>query len=60
MILDTNAVIAAINNRTTNVRWRLEAAIAGGTPVGIPTIVSFEMRYGIAKSARAQENIPRS
>jgi tRNA(fMet)-specific endonuclease VapC len=54
--LDTNAVISAINRRKPNVRRRLEAAIAGGTPVGIPTIVLFEMRYGIAKSARAQEN----
>jgi tRNA(fMet)-specific endonuclease VapC len=54
--LDTNAVIAATNNRKPNVRRRLEAAIAGGTPVGILTIVSFELRYGIAKSARAQEN----
>ncbi len=54
--LDTNAVIAAINRRQPNVRRRLEAALAGGTPVGIPTIVLFEMRYGIAKSARVQEN----
>ncbi len=54
--LDTNAVIAAINRRQPNVRRRLEAAIAGGTPVGISTIVLFEMRYGIAKSTRPREN----
>jgi predicted nucleic acid-binding protein len=53
--LDTNAVIAAINKRKPNVRRRLEAAIAAGASVGVPTIVLFEMRYGIAKSARAQE-----
>ena len=41
--LDTNAVIAAINRRQPDVRRRLEAALAGGTPVGIPTIVLFEI-----------------
>jgi tRNA(fMet)-specific endonuclease VapC len=54
--LDTNAVIAAINRRSPNVRLRLEAAIAAGEPVGISTIVLFELRYGIIKSARPQEN----
>jgi tRNA(fMet)-specific endonuclease VapC len=54
--LDTNAVIAAINGRKPDLRRRLEAAIAGGAPIGIPTIVLSEMRYGIAKSARPQEN----
>jgi tRNA(fMet)-specific endonuclease VapC len=54
--LDTNSVIAAINRRKPDVRRRLEAALAEGAPIGIPTIVLFEMRYGIAKSARPQEN----
>ena len=54
--LDTNAVIAAINRRKPDVRWRLEAVIAEGAIIGIPTIVLFELRYGIAKSARLQEN----
>src|SRR5271170_5591495 len=54
--LDTNVVVAAINRRTPEVRRRLEAAIAGGAPVGIPTVVLFEMCYGIAKSARPREN----
>ena len=54
--LDTNAVIAAINKRKPNIRRRLEAAIATGEPVGLSTIVLFELRYGIAKSARPQEN----
>jgi tRNA(fMet)-specific endonuclease VapC len=39
--LDTNAVIAAINRRK---------------PESIPTLVLFELRYGIARSARPQEN----
>jgi tRNA(fMet)-specific endonuclease VapC len=54
--LDTNAVIAAINRRRPGLRHRLEAEIAGETAIGIPTIVLFEIRYGIAKSARPQEN----
>jgi predicted nucleic acid-binding protein len=54
--LDTNAVIAAINRRKLELRRRLESAIAADAPIGIPTIVLFEMRYGIAKSARPQEN----
>jgi tRNA(fMet)-specific endonuclease VapC len=54
--LDTNAVIAAINRRLPSVRPRLEAAIVAGEPVGISAIVLFELRYGIIKSARPQEN----
>ena len=54
--LDTNAVIAAINRRKPEVRRRLETAIAEGRVIGIPTVVLFEMRYGIAKSARPREN----
>jgi tRNA(fMet)-specific endonuclease VapC len=54
--LDTNAVIAAINRRKPELRRRLESAIAADAPIGIPTIVLFELRYGIARSARPQEN----
>ena len=36
--LDTNAVIAAINQRLPNVRNRLEAALAEGMTVGVPAI----------------------
>ena len=34
----------------------MESAIAADAPIGIPTIVLFELRYGIARSARPQEN----
>jgi len=54
--LDTNAVIAAINRRLPEVRRRLEAILAEGTIVGVPTIVLFELQYGIKKSARPQQN----
>jgi tRNA(fMet)-specific endonuclease VapC len=55
--LDTNIVIAAINRRLPWVRERLLDTLASGTVVGIPTIVLFELWYGIKKSARAQANM---
>lgn len=54
--LDTNAVIAAINRRGPDVRRRLAAALTSGAQVGISTVVLYELRYGIAKSARPREN----
>jgi tRNA(fMet)-specific endonuclease VapC len=54
--LDTNAVIASINRRVPHVRSRLEAVLGQAEIIGIPTIVLFELRYGIAKSARPREN----
>jgi len=54
--LDTNAVIAAINQREPWVRRRLERALVDGVVVGIPAIVLYEMWYGIKKSARARTN----
>jgi tRNA(fMet)-specific endonuclease VapC len=54
--LDTNIVIAVINQRAAEVRQRLMKTLHDGTIVGIPTIVLFELWYGIKKSARAQAN----
>jgi tRNA(fMet)-specific endonuclease VapC len=54
--LDTNIVIAAINRRVPRVRARLVQTLMDGTVVGIPSIVLFEIWYGIKKSARPQEN----
>jgi tRNA(fMet)-specific endonuclease VapC len=54
--LDTNAVIAAINQREHWVRRRLERALVDGVVVGIPAIVLYEIWYGIKKSARAPVN----
>jgi tRNA(fMet)-specific endonuclease VapC len=50
--LDTNAVIAAINQREPWVRRRLEQAFDDRVTVGIPTVVLYEMWYGIRKSTR--------
>jgi tRNA(fMet)-specific endonuclease VapC len=54
--LDTNAVIAAINRRSPNVRRRLEAAFAELVSVGVPAIVLYELWYGVKKSARPEAN----
>jgi len=54
--LDTNIVIAVINQRAAEVRQRLMKTLHDGTIVGIPTVVLFELWYGIKKSARAQAN----
>ena len=55
--LDTNIIVAAINRRLPWVRERLLDTLARGTVVGIPTIVLFELWYGIKKSSRAQANM---
>jgi tRNA(fMet)-specific endonuclease VapC len=55
--LDTNIVIAAINQRAAAVRQRLMTTLHEGTIVGVPTVVLYELWYGIKKSARAQVNI---
>jgi tRNA(fMet)-specific endonuclease VapC len=54
--LDTNIIIAAINQRAATVRQRLMKTLHEGTIVGVPTVVLYELWYGIKKSARAQQN----
>lgn len=54
--LDTNIVIAAINQRAAAVRQRLMKTLHEGTIVGIPAVVLYELWYGIKKSAWAQGN----
>jgi tRNA(fMet)-specific endonuclease VapC len=54
--LDTNIIIAVINQRAAAVRQRLMTTLHEGTIVGIPTVVLYELWYGIKKSARAQPN----
>lgn len=52
--LDTNAVIAILNNRQSTVRHRLSIEQARGEPVAVSSIVLFELLYGAAKSVRQQ------
>jgi tRNA(fMet)-specific endonuclease VapC len=57
--LDTNAVIAVLNDRNSPVRTRVDAAIGLGRALAISSIVLFELRYGAAKSARPERNAQR-
>jgi len=54
--LDTNAVIAVLNERTPQVAERLDAELARGTRILLSTIVLYELRYGIAKSVRPEQS----
>ena len=55
--LDTNIIVAVINQRAAAVRQRLMKTLHEGTIVGIPTVVLYELWYGIKKSARTRQNI---
>jgi tRNA(fMet)-specific endonuclease VapC len=58
--LDTNAVIAILNNRPAAVRQRLEALLEeGSSPFAISAIVLYELRYGVARSAHTEKNTER-
>ncbi|MBZ5665163.1 MAG: type II toxin-antitoxin system VapC family toxin [Acidobacteriia bacterium] len=55
-LLDTNACIALINDRTPAVRIRLQRALAAAATVLVSSVVAFELWYGVAKSARPEAN----
>lgn len=50
--LDSNAVIAVLNERIPQVAERLDAEIARGTKILLSTIVLYELRFGVAKNLR--------
>lgn len=58
-LLDTNACIALLNGRPEAVRRRFERAVKKGDQVTTSSIVLFELQYGVAKSARPQQNADR-
>ncbi len=58
-LLDTNACIALMNWAPAAVRIRFEKAIRGDSRIYISSIVSFELWYGVAKSARIEINTRR-
>jgi tRNA(fMet)-specific endonuclease VapC len=58
-LLDTNACIALINGKPSSVRARFERALDSGAQVLVPTVVAFELWYGVAKSARQEANAQR-
>jgi tRNA(fMet)-specific endonuclease VapC len=55
-LLDTNACIALINRTSAVVRSRLQKAASGGAQIYVSSVVTFELWYGVAKSARQAHN----
>jgi tRNA(fMet)-specific endonuclease VapC len=58
-LLDTNACIALMNGAPTAVRSRFEKAIRANLRVYVSSVVTFELWYGIATSARVEMNTER-
>ncbi len=56
IFLDANVVIDLLNERRPKVRRRLGQAQASGESISISSIVHFELKFGVANSARTQEN----
>jgi tRNA(fMet)-specific endonuclease VapC len=58
-LLDTNAVIALVNDRPTTVRERLRQLPPEAFPVSVSSIVLFELWYGVVRSQRRSQNTER-
>ncbi len=58
-LLDTNACIALMNGDPPRVRRRLESALRSGETICVPSIVLFELWYGVHKSSRPAANTQR-
>jgi tRNA(fMet)-specific endonuclease VapC len=54
--LDTNIVIGIVNGRSSSLRHQLGEQMRAGTPIALPVVALFEMRYGFAKSDRRDHN----
>jgi len=58
-LLDTNAVIALLNNRPETVRKRMRRAITRHNAIAVSSVVLYELWYGIARSTCRRENVER-
>jgi len=58
-LLDTNAVIALLKNNPPGVRNRLRRVVSEGASIAVPSVVLYELWYGVARSARQRENAER-
>jgi tRNA(fMet)-specific endonuclease VapC len=57
--LDTNAVIAVLNQTGSRVEGRLRVVLKNGNPVAISAVVLVELWHGAHKSARTERNAKR-
>jgi tRNA(fMet)-specific endonuclease VapC len=58
-LLDTNACIALINGTPASVRSRFQKTVVRGAEIYVSAVVTFEVWYGVFKSARLQINTER-
>jgi tRNA(fMet)-specific endonuclease VapC len=58
-LLDTNACIALINQTSAAVRSRFQRAVSSGAQIYVSSVVTFELWYGVAKSALQTHNAKR-
>ena len=56
-LLDTNVCISYLNGQSDDLRRRLESKLPG--EIALCSIVKAELLYGVAKSARPEENLER-
>lgn len=54
--LDTNAVIRLLSARDPGMRGRLQEALVNREIVGLPSVVTYELWYGVWKSRRREAN----
>lgn len=58
-LLDTSTVVAILRNQPPLVRQRLRRAMARGAAISVPSVVVYELWYGVERSARRNENAER-
>jgi tRNA(fMet)-specific endonuclease VapC len=58
-LLDTNAVIALLKNQPAGMRSRLRRIMSRGAPIGVSSVVLYELWYGVARSGHRRENAER-
>lgn len=58
-LLDTNSCIALMSPSANSVQKRFSRASRKGGKFYVPSVVAFELWYGVFKSARPQENARR-
>lgn len=58
-LLDTNAVIALLENKPPIFRKRFRRAVSRNAEITVSSIVVYELWYGVARSERRRENAER-
>jgi tRNA(fMet)-specific endonuclease VapC len=56
IFLDANVVVDLLHARRPTVRRRLGQAQTAGESIGISSIVYFELQFGVANSAKTEDN----